>query len=180
MKSQFELARSFLRQVIDKGRHLHDSDGEGLSEDEPGGSAEEVQSFAFLLTGCPLLRGRSFLNLSLYRILMGTLPIASFLIACTCVRALWAPQRGSYAAARRTSGPVGKKRMLPFPGRNSSNVPSLPPQQPLAAVFLPPVRGPVGVLSTRHAGDRYPRSQRIGSATRGAALTWDRNPPCNS
>ncbi|KAL8447155.1 hypothetical protein Emag_004421 [Eimeria magna] len=35
MKSQFELARSFLRQVIDKGRHLHDSDGEGLSEDEP-------------------------------------------------------------------------------------------------------------------------------------------------
>lgn len=36
MKSQFELARSFLRQVIDKGRHLHDSDGEGLSEDEPG------------------------------------------------------------------------------------------------------------------------------------------------
>lgn len=36
MKNQFELARSFLRQVIDKGRHLHDSDGEGLSEDEPG------------------------------------------------------------------------------------------------------------------------------------------------
>lgn len=36
MKSQFELARSFLRQVIDKGRQLHDSDGEGLSEDEPG------------------------------------------------------------------------------------------------------------------------------------------------
>ncbi|CDJ46541.1 hypothetical protein, conserved [Eimeria brunetti] len=35
MKSQFELARSFLRQVIDKGRQLHDSDGEGLSEDEP-------------------------------------------------------------------------------------------------------------------------------------------------
>ncbi|OEH77986.1 hypothetical protein cyc_00421 [Cyclospora cayetanensis] len=35
MKLQFELARSFLRQVIDKGRHLHDSDGEGLSEDEP-------------------------------------------------------------------------------------------------------------------------------------------------
>ncbi|KAL8435049.1 hypothetical protein ACSSS7_002719 [Eimeria intestinalis] len=36
MKTQFELARSFLRQVIDKGRHLHDSDGEGLSEEEPG------------------------------------------------------------------------------------------------------------------------------------------------
>ncbi|KAL8272861.1 hypothetical protein Esti_003248 [Eimeria stiedai] len=35
MKCQFELARSFLRQVIDKGRHLHDSDGEGLSEEEP-------------------------------------------------------------------------------------------------------------------------------------------------
>lgn len=37
MLLQFEQARAFLRQVIEKGRHLHDSDGEGLSEDEPGG-----------------------------------------------------------------------------------------------------------------------------------------------
>ncbi|PHJ24675.1 ap2 domain transcription factor ap2x-5 [Cystoisospora suis] len=35
MSKQFKLARQFLRQVIAKGRQLHDSDGEGLSEDEP-------------------------------------------------------------------------------------------------------------------------------------------------
>ncbi|CBZ54670.1 unnamed protein product [Neospora caninum Liverpool] len=32
---QFSLARQFLRQVIAKGRQLHDSDGEGLSDEEP-------------------------------------------------------------------------------------------------------------------------------------------------
>ncbi|KEP63904.1 UNVERIFIED_CONTAM: AP2 domain transcription factor AP2X-5 [Hammondia hammondi] len=32
---QFLLARQFLRQVIAKGRQLHDSDGEGLSDEEP-------------------------------------------------------------------------------------------------------------------------------------------------
>ncbi|PFH37171.1 hypothetical protein BESB_036290 [Besnoitia besnoiti] len=35
MWTQFALARQFLRQVIAKGRQLHDSDGEGLSDEDP-------------------------------------------------------------------------------------------------------------------------------------------------
>lgn len=44
MSKQFKLARQFLRQVIAKGRQLHDSDGEGLSEDEPGRSCQATES----------------------------------------------------------------------------------------------------------------------------------------
>lgn len=36
MKRQHILARIFLRQVIEKNRQLHDSDGDGLSDEEPG------------------------------------------------------------------------------------------------------------------------------------------------
>lgn len=64
MKSQFELARSFLRQVIDKGRQLHDSDGEGLSEDEPGKLTIYFQLELTRGISKPLLQRPSRLQLS--------------------------------------------------------------------------------------------------------------------
>ncbi|KAL8276051.1 hypothetical protein Esti_000045 [Eimeria stiedai] len=45
MKRQHALARLFLKQVIEKNRQLHDSDGDGLSDEEPG---KQKNSHVFL------------------------------------------------------------------------------------------------------------------------------------
>lgn len=56
MKEQHSLARNFLRQVIEKNRQIYDSDGEGLSEEEPvwAERVEKLSKLAETLAAKPL------------------------------------------------------------------------------------------------------------------------------
>lgn len=146
MKSQFELARSFLRQVIDKGRHLHDSDGEGLSDDEPGE---------------PLLHGLRALLLDI-PLLLQCRAYSAFAIGCDSACGWCASQRGSYEGPPPANGPTGKRFSSLPQNRSSCNALNLPTQ--VAGKGHQQAKGPATVPAVRLSEEGLLHPQRTGRA----------------